>query len=284
MAASIQPRLDAAKAAKAAPMASADDKARAGAEVAALQASINRWNYEAKQPDAYWAAANKQAENLRKLAEVREALTTAQGDDKTHKEAEEKDLQGALDKANADFKNGYMTDLKSRLTAAQDALKSAKDDEKAAKQAEVEALQGEVDRADKEGAANDAAELLAQWQSPEAYKTDAYRLATHPNICLNCHNVGSVKIQGAKGPDLGLAAERLRPEWTMMWVANPDRMFGYSPTMPQNFPNDSVQYQEYLAGDPREQVRAVRDVLMDLPRLENLPANRATRAGLTGGK
>lgn len=181
-----------------------------------------------------------------------------------------------------------MADLKTRLTAAQDALKKAKDDEKAAKQADVDALQADVDRADKEGAVNDAAELLAQWQSPEAYQVDAYRLAAHPAICLNCHNIGALKIQGAKGPDLSLAAERLRPEWTMMWIANPDRMFGYSPTMPQNFPNveskDQLQYQEYFAGYPRDQVRAVRDVLMDLPRLENLPANRATRAAVMGEK
>ena len=288
MAASIQPRLDAAKAAKASATASNDEKARATADAAALQASIDRWNYEAKQPDAYWAAANKQAEAIRKLADIREALKTAQGDEKTHKEAEEKDLQGAIDKANADFKNAYITDLKARLTAAQDALKNAKDAEKAAKQADVDALQADMDRADKEGAVNDAAELLAQWHSPEAYPVDAYRLAAHPAICLNCHNIGGLKIQGAKGPDLSLASERLRPEWTMMWVANPDRMFGYSPTMPQNFPNveskDQLQYQEYLAGYPREQVRAVRDVLMDLPRLENMPANRATRAAVMGEK
>ena len=284
MAAGIQLRLDAAKAAKTSPTATPDEKARATEDVTALQAVIDRWNYEAKQPDAFWTAAAKQAENLRKLAEVREALKTAQGDEKTHEEAEEKDLQGVIDKANADFKNAYITDLKSRLTAAQGALKDAKDADKAAKQADVDALQSDVDRADKEGATDDAAELLAQWQSPEAYATDAYRLATHPAICLNCHNVGAVRVQGAKGPDLGLAAERLRPEWTMMWVGNPARMFAYETIMPQNFPNDSLQYQEYLAGDPREQVRAVRDVLMDLPRLENLPANKPTREALTGGK
>ena len=180
MAASIQPRLDAAKAAKASATASNDEKARATAEAAALQASIDRWNYEAKQPDAYWAAANKQAESIRKLSDVREALKTTQGDEKTHKEAEEKDLQGAIDKANADFKNAYVTDLKARLAAAQDALKNAKDAEKAAKQADVDALQADVDRADKEGVVNDAAELLAQWRSAEAYPVDAYRLVGPP--------------------------------------------------------------------------------------------------------
>jgi len=68
------------------------------------------------------------------------------------------------------------------------------------------------------------------------------------------------------------------------WISNPDRMFAYAPTMPQNFPKDSLDYEEYFAGDPRERARAARDVLMDLPRIDNLPANRATRAAITGGK
>jgi hypothetical protein len=93
-----------------------------------------------------------------------------------------------------------------------------------------------------------------------------------------------LKIENANGPDLSIAFERLRPEWTFEWIANPDRMFGYSPTMPQNFPKDSVDYKEYFAGDPRDRARAARDVLMDLPRLDNLPANRATRAAITGEK
>ena len=57
-------------------------------------------------------------------------------------------------------------------------------------------------------------------------------------------------------------------------------MFAYPPAMPQNFPKDSVDYKEYFAGDSLDQARAVRDVLMDLPRLDNLPANRATRAAI----
>ena len=128
-------------------------------------------------------------------------------------------------------------------------------------------------------------DLLNQWKSRDAYAADAYRLiAANPNICSKCHSVGSLKMEGANGPDLSIAFERLRPEWTLEWISNPDRMFAYAPTMPQNFPKDSVDYKEFLAGDPRDRARAARDVLMDLPRLENLPADRATRAAITGGK
>ena len=89
-----------------------------------------------------------------------------------------------------------------------------------------------------------------EWQSPEAYAADAYRLiAANPNICTKCHSIGSLKIENANGPDLSIAFERLRPEWTFEWISNPDRMFAYSPTMPQNFPKDSVDYKEYFAGD-----------------------------------
>jgi hypothetical protein len=52
--------------------------------------------------------------------------------------------------------------------------------------------------------------------------------------------------------------------------------------MPQNFPNDqkdektgiSKQWLESFYGSPRDQARAVRDALMDLPNLSNIPENR----------
>jgi mono/diheme cytochrome c family protein len=106
------------------------------------------------------------------------------------------------------------------------------------------------------------------------YAADAYRLLTHPELCLKCHSVGAQEVQGASGPNLDLAAERLRPEWTRQWTANPARLFTYSPVMPQNFPNDSVKYQDFFVGPPGQQVRAIRDVLMDLPQLSGMAGVR----------
>jgi hypothetical protein len=54
--------------------------------------------------------------------------------------------------------------------------------------------------------------------------------------------------------------------------------------------NDPLQYNESFLGDPtdkarssREKARAARDILMDLPRLQDLPANRQTREAISGG-
>lgn len=108
----------------------------------------------------------------------------------------------------------------------------------------------------------------------DVYSRQAYNLVTHKDLCLKCHPMGNVKIEGAQGPNLSLAAERLRPEWVEQWVAQPIRMFPYPPVMPQNFPNnpDPLQwtYQDAFVGSPQQQVRAARDLIMDLPRLNEL--------------
>ena len=63
------------------------------------------------------------------------------------------------------------------------------------------------------------------------------------------------------------------------------RYLPYPSSMPQNFPKTPVaDYKGYVEGDSRDWARTARDVLMGLPRLENLPASRATRAAITGGK
>jgi mono/diheme cytochrome c family protein len=111
----------------------------------------------------------------------------------------------------------------------------------------------------------------------DLYSIQAYRLVTNRNLCLQCHSLGKEEIKGAQGPNLALSADRLRPEWVEQWVANPIRMFPYNPVMPQNFKNhhDPLQwgYMDTFVGTPLQQTRAVRDLIMDLPRLTDLLAN-----------
>ena len=45
-----------------------------------------------------------------------------------------------------------------------------------------------------------------------------------------------------------------------------------------------IDYKEYFAGDPRNRVRAARDVLMDLPRLENSACEPRNPGGNHGRK
>ncbi|MFQ3651055.1 MAG: hypothetical protein SNJ75_12035, partial [Gemmataceae bacterium] len=104
-----------------------------------------------------------------------------------------------------------------------------------------------------------------------SYERAAFQLLTDKNLCISCHNVGPIVTPAPKGPNLALAAERLKPLWTEQWIANPRRLYAYSPLMPQNFPNTpnrlEWQYQDLFVGSPLEQTRAARDLIMDLPRL-----------------
>jgi mono/diheme cytochrome c family protein len=183
-----------------------------------------------------------------------------------------------------------LAEAEAALPAAKKAVEEAKaksapdaaDREKAQKALE-ERIKGLKDRMEK----GDFSGRRQRWESREAYAADAFRLLTNRDLCLKCHSVGKLEIEGPQGPNLALSAERLRPEWTEQWIAHPRRLFTYTPVMPQNFPNEpdplKWQWQQFFVGSPRDQVRAVRDVLMDLPRLADLPANQNPPAPAAGG-
>jgi mono/diheme cytochrome c family protein len=179
----------------------------------------------------------------------------------------EETLKKRIDRAKAGAEAAKATAEEAKKRKDADQQKSA-EAQQAALEADAKKWQGQLDK-------KDFAELRQHWETDGAYASDAYRLLHNGELCLKCHGIGSREVPGASGPNLMLSAERLRPEWTKQWVANPARLYPYSPVMPQNFAADSVRYQEYFVGTPLQQVRAVRDVLMDLPRLaEQMPANR----------
>jgi mono/diheme cytochrome c family protein len=128
------------------------------------------------------------------------------------------------------------------------------------------------------GRPNDAAKSL--------YWADAYSLlaTTGRSACLTCHSVGAVPAGEEQGPPLELAYARLRPGWTAHWLANPKRLLTYDTAMPQNFPNGQEDFQELFPGSSLEQIQAARDVLMNLPKVADLPENRSYRQATTGGK
>lgn len=125
---------------------------------------------------------------------------------------------------------------------------------------------------------------VKHWESDGAYATDAFRLlANYNNPCLSCHNVGSLKAKNgreAQGPPLDLAWQRLRPEWTARWIANPDRMLSYPTPMPSNF--KGVDPYPEFDGNLLQQIFGVRDVLMDYPKVEDMPVNRFFRPASLG--
>jgi len=183
--------------------------------------------------------------------------------------------------------------LKRQIAEAEAGLDAAKQTAKDAKK-EEEKKELEKDVANREANIKTWKEELDKknydrlrkpWEETGAYASDAYRLLTDRNLCLQCHSIGNVASSLPQGPNLALTADRLRPEWVKEWIANPDRLFGYKPAMPQNFPNDSLDYQNVFPGRTIDQVTAVRDVLMDLPRVADMPGNRSRApVAAAGGK
>ncbi len=133
---------------------------------------------------------------------------------------------------------------------------------------------------DKQMRENDLANLSVKtlqtnWEEKEAYAADAYRLLTSRELCSKCHQVGSIRAgeQKSPGPHLDLAAERLRPGFIQHWVSKPARLV-YFTSMTQYFKKDSLEYQQIHAGASLEQIDALRDVLLNLPRVSSMPINR----------
>jgi hypothetical protein len=170
------------------------------------------------------------------------------------------------------------------LDAAKQAVKDAKEGEpRKQAQQDLDNLEATIKKWKAEMEKKDYGRLRKQWEETGAYASAAYRLVTDRSLCLQCHSVGDVASALPQGPNLALTATRLRPEWVRQWVGNPDRLFGYKPAMPQNFPNDSLDYQDRFVGRTIDQVTAVRDVLMDLSRVADMPGNRSRAPAAAGG-
>ena len=76
-------------------------------------------------------------------------------------------------------------------------------------------------------------------------------LAVPGNQCLKCHKALNLPAT-AQYPPLDLAWERLRPEWTLRWLASPDRLISYLEdhdlSMRQCLDHSERQYQGVTPG------------------------------------
>jgi cbb3-type cytochrome oxidase cytochrome c subunit len=119
-----------------------------------------------------------------------------------------------------------------------------------------------------------------EWQQDQALATDTFRLIANRKVCLQCHQIGAFPASNpvTQGPPLELAHDRLRPGWVYRWVAIPQRHVFYESVMPPYFPRPvagkPAEYQTILTGMPHEQIEAVRDTLMNWPRIFALPVNQ----------
>ncbi|MBY0526275.1 MAG: c-type cytochrome [Gemmataceae bacterium] len=181
----------------------------------------------------------------------------------------------ALVKELQDKEKEAKDDLKKQLTSVrEDAEKRL-----ATLNADLKALQA--------GAQDNFAGFEKKWVKEQAYAIDAFRMVTNKDLCIGCHQVGTIPPANNQGPPLELAWQRLRPEWTERWLANPQRFLPYKSLMPDNFQHGKLNYQNDFVGTSEEQVTAARDFLMFYPTVIDLPAIRnrpLVVPGSTGAK
>ncbi len=138
-------------------------------------------------------------------------------------------------------------------------------------------------------------EYLARMNAahPE-YLDEAWGLLTIPRpngLCVKCHQFAGMKYAATddpkdkRGPNLNRVSQRLRPDWTMLWISKPSWVTPFT-AMPQNFSKTKPQFPQFFDGKGDEQIRAVRDALMNYLRkieeIEDVAESQAAPAAAGG--
>lgn len=101
------------------------------------------------------------------------------------------------------------------------------------------------------------------------YLTASWNVLNGP-LCRKCHNVAGNVVNDPKqikGPDLQRVEERLRPEWSQLWVYKPMWVYPYT-SMPENFPPDKpAEMKKMFGGDNPRQAQSVIDALFNYSKL-----------------
>jgi mono/diheme cytochrome c family protein len=89
--------------------------------------------------------------------------------------------------------------------------------------------------------------------------------------CFNCHQRGAQKPQGPPdgwAPDLALAHARLKPDWIVDWIRDPQKLMPGT-KMPSFYPGGPP---DILGGSDEAQMRALRDYIVSLGLPESAPS------------
>jgi mono/diheme cytochrome c family protein len=86
--------------------------------------------------------------------------------------------------------------------------------------------------------------------------------------CLSCHYTGKIpegKTPADLAPNLSMAKNRLKPEWIVDWIINPD-VIQPGTRMPQYYPDlkEASPFSQDFAGDAREQIKALREYVLTI--------------------
>jgi len=96
--------------------------------------------------------------------------------------------------------------------------------------------------------------------------------------CISCHDISGVTGGGTRGPDLALTARRVRHDWYVRWMHNPQRI-APGTRMPQNFIDGKALLTTVYNGDADKQIEALWTYLALGPGLP-LPAGMEPPKGL----
>ncbi len=103
------------------------------------------------------------------------------------------------------------------------------------------------------------------------YLAETWQVLNAP-LCIKCHSVAGRQFQSTdpkkdiQGPNLDRVAQRLQPDWALLWLYKPVWITPYT-SMPANFPRGQQQFPDLFGGDASAQTVAVRDALMNYYRL-----------------
>ena len=107
------------------------------------------------------------------------------------------------------------------------------------------------------------------------YLQESWQMLNAP-LCIKCHSVGGRQVAisdpktDIRGPNLDLAAERLKPDWALLWLYRPQWITPYT-SMPSPLPPQQVggqpRYPELFGGEGLRQTVSLRDALVNYYKL-----------------
>ena len=98
-------------------------------------------------------------------------------------------------------------------------------------------------------------EQLKRFLEPKKthYLAESWKVLNAP-LCVKCHSVGGREFKAVdptkdiRGPNLEYVADRLRPDWLMVWLYKPAWITPYT-SMPQPLPKDAKNFDDLFGGD-----------------------------------
>ncbi len=108
--------------------------------------------------------------------------------------------------------------------------------------------------------------LYAETPMPPAAEMDEAKKMFAELQCLHCHTVGSPPPGtdlSTAAPNLYMAEQRLRPDWILSWITDPQKLMDGT-RMPSFFPDGTSPLPQYFGGDAQKQIQTLRDLLMHL--------------------